>query len=104
MIFMLEKQKSIYSYYIGRKNSVDWADFWEVSSEKDQCTMLIDFSLQVPLSASMSPVRLHASNPNLYADVEFQNPPSHVADALEFASDYTKLQEEFCLLAQKGII
>lgn len=51
----------------------------------------------------MSPVRLHASNPNLYADVEFQNPPSHVADALEFASDYTKLQEEFCLLAQKGI-
>ncbi|XP_073489926.1 oxysterol-binding protein-related protein 6 isoform X2 [Aquarana catesbeiana] len=57
--------------------------------------------LQVPLSASMSPVRLHASNPNLYADVEFQNPPSHVADALEFASDYTKLQEEFCLLAQK---
>ncbi|CAJ0942336.1 unnamed protein product [Ranitomeya imitator] len=57
--------------------------------------------LQVPLSASMSPIRLHASNPNLYADVEFQNPPSHVADALEFASDYTKLQEEFCLLAQK---
>ncbi|KAM5152363.1 oxysterol-binding protein-related protein 6 isoform 4-T4 [Mantella aurantiaca] len=57
--------------------------------------------LQVPLSASMTPVRLHASNPNLYADVEFQNPPSHVADALEFASDYTKLQEEFCLLAQK---
>ncbi|KAM4025146.1 oxysterol-binding protein-related protein 6 isoform 5-T6 [Anomaloglossus baeobatrachus] len=57
--------------------------------------------MQVPLSASMSPVRLHASNPNLYADVEFQNPPSHVTDALEFASDYTKLQEEFCLLAQK---
>ncbi|XP_040213599.1 oxysterol-binding protein-related protein 6 isoform X3 [Rana temporaria] len=57
--------------------------------------------MQVPLSASMSPVRLHASNPNLCADVEFQNPPSHVADALEFASDYTKLQEEFCLLAQK---
>ncbi|XP_069839115.1 oxysterol-binding protein-related protein 6 isoform X2 [Dendropsophus ebraccatus] len=57
--------------------------------------------MQVPLSASMSPVRLHASNPNLYADVEFQNPPSHITDALEFASDYTKLQEEFCLLAQK---
>ncbi|KAG8559502.1 hypothetical protein GDO81_017359 [Engystomops pustulosus] len=57
--------------------------------------------MQVPLSASMSPIRLHASNPNLYADVEFQNPPSHVTDALEFASDYTKLQEEFCLLAQK---
>lgn len=57
--------------------------------------------MQVPLSASMSPVRLHASNPNLYADVEFQNPPSNITDALEFASDYTKLQEEFCLLAQK---
>ncbi|XP_075036653.1 oxysterol-binding protein-related protein 6 isoform X2 [Mixophyes fleayi] len=57
--------------------------------------------MQVPLSASMSPVRLHASNPNLYADVEFQNPPSHITDALEFASDYTKLQEEFCVLAQK---
>ncbi|XP_075465093.1 oxysterol-binding protein-related protein 6 isoform X3 [Ascaphus truei] len=57
--------------------------------------------LQVPLSASMSPVRLHASNPNLYADVEFPNPPSHLADAMEFATDYTKLQEEFCLIAQK---
>ncbi|KAM8934729.1 oxysterol-binding protein-related protein 6 isoform 2-T2 [Pelodytes ibericus] len=57
--------------------------------------------MQVPLSASMSPVRLHASNPNLYADVEFPNPPTQVADALEFASDYTKLQEEFCLIAQK---
>ncbi|KAM4698573.1 oxysterol-binding protein-related protein 6 isoform 1-T1 [Rhinophrynus dorsalis] len=57
--------------------------------------------LQVPLSASMSPVRLHASNPNLYADVEFQTPPSHVADALELVSDYTKLQEEFCTIAQK---
>ncbi|XP_018091434.1 oxysterol-binding protein-related protein 6 isoform X1 [Xenopus laevis] len=57
--------------------------------------------LQVPHSASMTPVRLHASNPNLYADIEFQNPPSHVVDALEFASDYTKLQEEFCLIAQK---
>ncbi|XP_041435161.1 oxysterol-binding protein-related protein 6 isoform X2 [Xenopus laevis] len=57
--------------------------------------------LQVPYSASMSPVRLHASNPNLYADEEFQNPPSHVVDALELASDYTKLQEEFCLIAQK---
>ncbi|KAM4698574.1 oxysterol-binding protein-related protein 6 isoform 2-T2 [Rhinophrynus dorsalis] len=57
--------------------------------------------MQVPLSASMSPVRLHASNPNLYADVEFQTPPSHVADALELVSDYTKLQEEFCTIAQK---
>ncbi|XP_063789453.1 oxysterol-binding protein-related protein 6 isoform X3 [Pseudophryne corroboree] len=57
--------------------------------------------MQVPLSASMSPIRLHASNPNLYADVEFQNLPSHITDALEFASDYTKLQEEFCLLSQK---
>ncbi|XP_063285851.1 oxysterol-binding protein-related protein 6 isoform X1 [Pelobates fuscus] len=57
--------------------------------------------MQVPLSASMSPIRLHASNPNLCAEVEFPNPPTQVADALEFASDYTKLQEEFCLMAQK---
>ncbi|XP_053554477.1 oxysterol-binding protein-related protein 6 isoform X1 [Bombina bombina] len=57
--------------------------------------------MQVPHSASMSPVRLHASNPNIYADVESQNPPSQVTDAIEFASDYTKLQEEFCLIAQK---
>ncbi|XP_056650027.1 oxysterol-binding protein-related protein 6 isoform X10 [Monodelphis domestica] len=57
--------------------------------------------LQVPFSATMSPVRLHSSNPNLCADIEFQTPPSHLADPLETSTDYTKLQEEFCLIAQK---
>ncbi|XP_077010402.1 oxysterol-binding protein-related protein 6 isoform X7 [Tamandua tetradactyla] len=57
--------------------------------------------LQVPFSATMSPVRLHSSNPNLCADIEFQTPPSHLTDPLESSADYTKLQEEFCLIAQK---
>ncbi|XP_023398581.1 oxysterol-binding protein-related protein 6 isoform X6 [Loxodonta africana] len=55
----------------------------------------------VPFSATMSPVRLHSSNPNLCADIEFQTPPSHLTDPLESSTDYTKLQEEFCLIAQK---
>uniref|UniRef100_A0A8U7MMG9 Oxysterol-binding protein n=1 Tax=Corvus moneduloides TaxID=1196302 RepID=A0A8U7MMG9_CORMO len=57
--------------------------------------------MQVPFSATMSPVRLHSSNPNLCADIEFQAPPSHVADPLECSTEYMKLQEEFCLMAQK---
>ncbi|XP_064419729.1 oxysterol-binding protein-related protein 6 isoform X2 [Latimeria chalumnae] len=58
--------------------------------------------LQVPLSATMSPVHLHSSHPNLYGDiVELQAPPSRLADCLESTTDYTKLQEEFCLIAQK---
>lgn len=60
------------------------------------------FPSQVPFSATMSPVRLHSSNPNLCADIEFQTPPSHLTDPLESSTDYTKLQEEFCLIAQKG--
>ncbi|EMP26372.1 Oxysterol-binding protein-related protein 6 [Chelonia mydas] len=55
----------------------------------------------VPFSATMSPVRLHSSNPNLCADIEFQTPPSQVADPLECSMEYIKLQEEFCLMAQK---
>ncbi|KAH0621532.1 hypothetical protein JD844_022922 [Phrynosoma platyrhinos] len=55
----------------------------------------------VPFSSTMSPVRLHSSNPNLCADIEFQTPPSHVADPLETSMDYIKLQEEFCLMAKK---
>ncbi|XP_053265903.1 oxysterol-binding protein-related protein 6 isoform X4 [Podarcis raffonei] len=55
----------------------------------------------VPFSATMSPVRLHSSNPNLCADIEFQSPPSHASDPLESSTDYLKLQEEFCLMAQK---
>ncbi|XP_053453343.1 oxysterol-binding protein-related protein 6 isoform X9 [Nycticebus coucang] len=57
--------------------------------------------MQVPFSATMSPVRLHSSNPNLCADIEFQTPPTHLTDPLESSMDYTKLQEEFCLIAQK---
>lgn len=68
------------------------------------CCLLIICGLpfQVPFSATMSPVRLHSSNPNLCADIEFQTPPSHLTDPLESSTDYTKLQEEFCLIAQKG--
>ncbi|KAK9410763.1 oxysterol-binding protein-related protein 6 [Crotalus adamanteus] len=55
----------------------------------------------VPFSTTMSPVRLHSSNPNLCADIEFQTPPTHVSDPLENSTDYLKLQEEFCLMAQK---
>ncbi|XP_030064722.1 oxysterol-binding protein-related protein 6 [Microcaecilia unicolor] len=57
--------------------------------------------LQVPFSGSLTPVRLHSSNPNLCADTEFQSPQICLADTLEFAMDYSKLQEEFCLVAQK---
>ncbi|XP_063743040.1 oxysterol-binding protein-related protein 6 isoform X3 [Eleginops maclovinus] len=60
------------------------------------------YQLQVPLSASMSPVRLHSSNPNLCAElVDFQAPVSRLTDSVESASDYIKLQEEFCTIAQK---
>uniref|UniRef100_A0A672I276 Oxysterol-binding protein n=1 Tax=Salarias fasciatus TaxID=181472 RepID=A0A672I276_SALFA len=60
------------------------------------------FQLQVPLSASMSPVRLHSSNPNLCAElVDFQPPVSRLTDSVDCASDYIKLQEEFCTMAQK---
>ncbi|XP_013856884.1 oxysterol-binding protein-related protein 6 [Austrofundulus limnaeus] len=61
------------------------------------------FQLQVPLSASMSPVRLHSSNPNLCAELGDFQPPvsSRLTDSVEYASDYIKLQEEFCTIAQK---
>ncbi|XP_040213595.1 oxysterol-binding protein-related protein 6 isoform X1 [Rana temporaria] len=101
---MLQRTQSAPNFIDMQANCVDMskkdkraARRWRTKSVSKDAKI----QLQVPLSASMSPVRLHASNPNLCADVEFQNPPSHVADALEFASDYTKLQEEFCLLAQK---
>ncbi|KAM3861801.1 oxysterol-binding protein-related protein 6 isoform 2-T2 [Diretmus argenteus] len=58
--------------------------------------------MQVPLSASMSPVRLHSSNPNLCAElVGFQTPALRLTDSIECASDYIKLQEDFCTIAQK---
>ncbi|XP_061696913.1 oxysterol-binding protein-related protein 6 isoform X3 [Syngnathoides biaculeatus] len=58
--------------------------------------------MQVPLSSSMSPVRLHSSNPNLCAEMgDFQAPVSRLTDSVECTSDYIKLQEEFCTIAQK---
>ncbi|XP_077393289.1 oxysterol-binding protein-related protein 6 isoform X2 [Festucalex cinctus] len=58
--------------------------------------------MQVPLSSSMSPVRLHSSNPNLCAEMgDFQAPASRLTDSVECTSDYIKLQEEFCTIAQK---
>ncbi|XP_078537632.1 oxysterol-binding protein-related protein 6 isoform X1 [Lissotriton helveticus] len=57
--------------------------------------------MQVPISASVCPLRLHSSNPNLTEDIEFQPPPASFVDNLEYAADYTKLQEEFCITAQK---
>ncbi|XP_026128158.1 oxysterol-binding protein-related protein 6-like isoform X6 [Carassius auratus] len=58
--------------------------------------------MQVPLSASMSQVRLHSSNPNLCAELaDYQTPVTRLADSIDSASDYIKLQEDFCLVAQK---
>uniref|UniRef100_A0A8C9W9Z8 Oxysterol-binding protein n=1 Tax=Scleropages formosus TaxID=113540 RepID=A0A8C9W9Z8_SCLFO len=65
-------------------------------------TIPISIILQVPLSATMSPVRLHSSNPNLCADlVDFPSPGPRLTDAIECPPDYIKLQEDFCLIAQK---
>ncbi|XP_029557987.1 oxysterol-binding protein-related protein 6-like isoform X3 [Salmo trutta] len=57
----------------------------------------------LPVSASMSPTRLHSSNPNLCAEqVDFQTPVSRqIPDNMECGGDYIKLQEDFCLIAQK---
>uniref|UniRef100_A0AAR2ITN2 Oxysterol-binding protein n=1 Tax=Pygocentrus nattereri TaxID=42514 RepID=A0AAR2ITN2_PYGNA len=56
----------------------------------------------VPLSATRSAVRLHSSNPNLCAELaEYQTPVTRLADSIECATDYIKLQEDFCIIAQK---
>uniref|UniRef100_A0A3B3QH37 Oxysterol-binding protein n=2 Tax=Paramormyrops kingsleyae TaxID=1676925 RepID=A0A3B3QH37_9TELE len=53
--------------------------------------------MQVPLNA-----RLHSSNPNLCADlVDFQTAVPRLSDAIECPPDYIKLQEDFCVIAQK---
>ncbi|XP_038645233.1 oxysterol-binding protein-related protein 6 isoform X3 [Scyliorhinus canicula] len=58
--------------------------------------------MQVPANATMSPLRLHSSNPNLSADIgEYPIQPSPLADSPDSAADYIKLQEEFCQIAQK---
>ncbi|XP_034042047.1 oxysterol-binding protein-related protein 6 isoform X2 [Thalassophryne amazonica] len=58
--------------------------------------------MQVPLSASMSAVRLHSSNPNLCAELgDFQPPVTRLTDSTDCATDCIKLQEDFCAIAQK---
>ncbi|XP_067843723.1 oxysterol-binding protein-related protein 6 isoform X2 [Heptranchias perlo] len=58
--------------------------------------------MQVPSTATISPLRLHSSNPNLSADIgEYPTQPSPLADSPDSTADYTKLQEEFCHIAQK---
>lgn len=53
----------------------------------------------------MSPMRLHASNPNLCAElVDYQTPVTRLTDGIECASNYIKLQEDFCIIAQKGSV
>uniref|UniRef100_A0A672MDD2 Oxysterol-binding protein n=1 Tax=Sinocyclocheilus grahami TaxID=75366 RepID=A0A672MDD2_SINGR len=60
--------------------------------------------IQVPLSASMSQVRLHSSNPNLYAELaDFQTPVPRLTDSIDSAGDYIKLQEDFCIVARVRI-
>ncbi|XP_072117885.1 oxysterol-binding protein-related protein 6 isoform X1 [Mobula birostris] len=58
--------------------------------------------LQVPSGATMSPLRLHSSNPNLCADIgEYPIQPSPLSEFPDSFAEFTKLQEEFCLIAQK---
>uniref|UniRef100_W5KK60 Oxysterol-binding protein n=1 Tax=Astyanax mexicanus TaxID=7994 RepID=W5KK60_ASTMX len=58
--------------------------------------------MQVPLSATRSAGRLHSSNPNLCAELaDYQTPATRLTDGIECASDYIKLQEDFCVIAQK---
>ncbi|XP_060680573.1 oxysterol-binding protein-related protein 3 isoform X1 [Hemiscyllium ocellatum] len=55
-------------------------------------------TLQVP-SISASPMRLHASNPNL-SEV-FQGETKPFSDGSDLPSDYSKLQEDFCNIAHE---
>ncbi|KAJ8416907.1 hypothetical protein AAFF_G00327850 [Aldrovandia affinis] len=71
---------------------------WRTKSVSKDAKM----QLQVPLSATLSPVRLHSSNPNLCAELaDFQPPVTRLTDTIECAGDYIKLQEDFCVIAQK---
>ncbi|XP_032080475.1 oxysterol-binding protein-related protein 6 isoform X2 [Thamnophis elegans] len=99
---ILQRTQSAPSFTDMQANSVDKKDKrvtrrWRTKSVSKDAKI----QLQVPFSTTMSPVRLHSSNPNLCADIEFQTPPTHVSDPLESSTDYIKLQEEFCLMAQK---
>ncbi|XP_041039754.1 oxysterol-binding protein-related protein 3 isoform X2 [Carcharodon carcharias] len=55
-------------------------------------------TLQVP-SISASPMRLHASNPNLSEVFYAETKP--FSDGSDLPSDYSKLQEDFCHIAQE---
>ncbi|KTF90969.1 hypothetical protein cypCar_00025066, partial [Cyprinus carpio] len=72
------------------------------SAESPQNTSSSANQNKVPLSASMSQVCLHASNPNLCVELaDFQTPVTRLTDSIDSASDYIKLQEDFCIVAQK---
>ncbi|KAJ8012728.1 hypothetical protein DPEC_G00045900 [Dallia pectoralis] len=75
---------------------------WRTKSVGKDAKLQLQVS-SLPVSTSMSPVRLHSSNPNLSAELlDFQTPVSHPApDSVEYSGDYIKLQEDFCLIAQK---
>ncbi|XP_036396121.1 oxysterol-binding protein-related protein 6-like [Megalops cyprinoides] len=71
---------------------------WRAKSVSKDAKM----QLQIPLSATMSQMRLHSSNPNLCADLgDFQAPVGRLSGAIECSADYTKLQGDFCHIAQK---
>ncbi|XP_069770258.1 oxysterol-binding protein-related protein 3 isoform X3 [Narcine bancroftii] len=55
-------------------------------------------TLQVPC-ISPSPMRLHASNPNLSEVFQVETKP--FSDGSNWTSDYSKLQEDFCHIAQE---
>ncbi|XP_038653155.1 oxysterol-binding protein-related protein 3 isoform X2 [Scyliorhinus canicula] len=55
-------------------------------------------TLQVP-SISASPMRLHASNPNLSEVFDTETKP--FSDGADVPSDYSKLHEDFCHIAQE---
>uniref|UniRef100_A0A4W4FGZ5 Oxysterol-binding protein n=1 Tax=Electrophorus electricus TaxID=8005 RepID=A0A4W4FGZ5_ELEEL len=55
-----------------------------------------------PINVTLSPVRLHSSNPNLCAELaDYKTSSTRLTDSMECASDYMKLQEDFCVIAQK---
>uniref|UniRef100_A0A9J7XE17 Oxysterol-binding protein n=1 Tax=Cyprinus carpio carpio TaxID=630221 RepID=A0A9J7XE17_CYPCA len=75
---------------------------WRTKSISKDAKLQQQSLTSVPLSASLSQVRLHSSNPNLCAELaDFQTPVTRLTDSIDSASDYIKLQEDFCIIAQK---
>ncbi|KAK7939271.1 hypothetical protein WMY93_002597 [Mugilogobius chulae] len=80
------------SYSNGQSKVAVWL---QESEEMDKCA-------EGPSVRSMSPVRLHSSNPNLCAELaDYQPPATRLTESVDYTSDYIKLQEEFCTIAQK---